>query len=739
MSARMPALNTSRYYLWIIGLLAATLMLAPSLVRADEPAVSVSDGVFITVRYPLDDKEVGRVMEVTNLARQNYRNRVQAEAQGAKAASLTIVYDFNPDGQPSGSSMYGSCRELAVFLLGLTDVTSIAFVHGEVTGHAVLPVLACQELVMADEAKLGDAIRHQQDPVAKDQLVFYREVAEKRSRSPALVLKMLDKNMEVFAATRPGGVWFVDGNQPNEPGLVIKRAAGPVLPKGQTALYTADEAVEYQLCRLKKKSREEVARWYDLPPSSLREDAMLGRPRDAWVIEVRGAITPILEETLKRRIGRVVGQRSNCIIFQLECQGGDPEAAGNLAEYIRDLKDNSGKNPVMTVAYVTEHARDTAIFLALGCTQIVMQKNAKLGDFEAYLLAHPNYQASMSGMLKNLAEKRYYPPLLARGFVEPDLVLWQVKNKGNRLERLIVTDEQLRGEPDKWIAEGNAPVKAKGQLLTLDAESARRLGLTQHVVETKGQLYAAYRLDPQGVRLAEPDWLDRFASFLRNFFRSSIMEFLLVMVGITCLVLEIKMPGVTLPGIIAALCFVLFFWAHAELAFLWLAVLLFIMGLVLIALEVFVVPGFGVMGISGIILVLGGLGLATLERWPQTEGEWMFTITTIGRFALGFVGAVVMAVILARYLPNIPYANRLVLVPPGETADGAEHEPAVTSPTRAALLGAIGVAATPLRPAGMVRFGDDYVDVVAEGSYVEPGARVQVIEIEANRIVVKEV
>ena len=57
----------------------------------------------------------------------------------------------------------------------------------------------------------------------------------------------------------------------------------------------------------------------------------------------------------------------------------------------------------------------------------------------------------------------------------------------------------------------------------------------------------------------------------------------------------------------------------------------------------------------------------------------------------------------------------------------------------AALLGAIGVAATPLRPAGKVQFGDDYVDVVAEGSYVLPGTRVQVIEIEGNRVVVKAV
>lgn len=731
MSADWYALFMRRFLSWLAVFLVAGLLPVSS-ARAEQP--TVTDGVFVTVRYPLDDKEVGRVMEITSLARQNFRNKVQAAGEGVKVTPLKIVYDFNPDGQGSGASLYGSCRELAVFILGMTDVTTIAFVHGEISGHAVLPVLACQELVMSDDARIGDAARNQPGPVGRDQLVFYREVAEKRGRSPALVLKMLDKDIEVFQATRNGGIWFVDGSQPPEKDVIVNRGAGPVLPKGQTAMYSSDDALKYELCRLRKKTREEVASWYQLPPSSLREDAMLGRPREAWVIEVRGPITHMLEETLKRRISRAVGQRANFIIFKLECGGGDPEAAGNLAEFIRDLKDTTGQNPVMTVAYVTEPARDTALFLALGCTQIVLHKNAKLGDFEPYLKAHENYRNSISGMLKDLAEKRYYPPLLVRGFVEPELVLWQVKNRKNPLERIVITDDQLRAEPDKWIAESQEPLKAKDQVLTLDSETARQVGLAQYVVEDQEKLLAAYRLGPQDVRQAGPDWLDRFAGFLRL----PAIAVILVMLGISCLILELKMPGVSLPGIISALCFVLFFWAHAQLAFIWLAMLLFVLGLVFIALEIFVVPGFTVMGVSGILFVLGGLALATLERWPQTESEWMLTLTNLGRFTFGLIGAVIAAVVVARYLPSIPYANRLVLTPPTDKLDSPEAEHAI-APARAALLGAIGVAATTLRPAGMVRFGEEYVDVVAEGSYIQPGARVQVVEIEANRIVVKEV
>src|SRR5262249_61815678 len=105
--------------------------------------------------------------------------------------------------------------------------------------------------------------------------------------------------------------------------------------------------------------------------------------------------------------------------------------------------------------------------------------------------------------------------------------------------------------------------------------------------------------------------------------RQPFMAVLLVMVGIACLILELKIPGVGLPGVIAALCFVLYFWAHSQLAgqITMLAVLLFVLGLVLIGLEVFVIPGFGVTGISGILPVVLRLGLGTPEKKPETSQE----------------------------------------------------------------------------------------------------------------------
>jgi membrane-bound ClpP family serine protease len=186
---------------------------------------------------------------------------------------------------------------------------------------------------------------------------------------------------------------------------------------------------------------------------------------------------------------------------------------------------------------------------------------------------------------------------------------------------------------------------------------------------------------------------------------------------------------------------VLYFWAQSQLAgsLTWLGILLFLLGLVLIGLEIFVFPGVGVLGISGVALMLGSLALVTIVKKPETTREWFdlgVTLTTLG---LSLVGAVLGAVVLAWYLPHAPFAHRMILKPSEADFEALEDDPLSSSDINSGLLGAIGIAATALRPAGKVRFGDDFVDVVAEGDYVESGSRVQVIEIEGNRIVVKQV
>ena len=140
----------------------------------------------------------------------------------------------------------------------------------------------------------------------------------------------------------------------------------------------------------------------------------------------------------------------------------------------------------------------------------------------------------------------------------------------------------------------------------------------------------------------------------------------------------------------------LFALGHARVLWQWIA-----LGVILIGVEVFVLPGFGFPAIAGIFLIIFSMVLVTLDNIPQTSDDWVNVggrITTLG---LGIVFALIGAFVVAYYLPSIPYANRLVLKPPDEAEFDAESRS--FGPTFAHLLGAIGVAATTLRPAGKGR------------------------------------
>jgi membrane-bound ClpP family serine protease len=726
-----------------------TAFLATAVVTLTGPAARAdgdAEGVYVTVANPITSEVTNRVKERVDRAVREHHVR-------------KVIFDFNPDNREANSPNFGPCSDLADYILDHPQLVTVAFVHGKVCRHTVLPVLACKELVMSREASVGEVPAPDEAGPPRPKVVgAYKGVA--RPAQEAIVMKMLDRDVEVIEGRQNGiNTWYLDRRHQAEAareGVVVVNPQ-PVLPAGSLALLRAPEALKFGLCKLIKETPQEVLEAYDLPPSSLREDPLQGRAPAAWRIDLSGPITPGSYDSLKRRVRRVVSRGANVIFLQLDgCGGGETESARDVAEFLRTLHDERPDHeplPVVTVAFVPHEAPDTAAFVALGCSEIVMAREAKLGDFGNYFRppapARPGRPAppqrnvnadAVRKSLEQLAQEQGYSPLVIQGLFDRDLEVYQVRSQKGPLERKLMTaaelDEDARGE-QRWQKE--RPVKAAGQLLELTAGWAKDLGIARYVVDgdEMKDAYAPYGLEPNQVRSAPPDWLDGIATFLGD----PVVSVLLVMVGIGCLILELKMPGVGLPGVIAALCFVLFFWAHSQLngQITVLAVLLFLLGLVLIGIEVFLVPGMGVLGVSGVLLLLVGLGLATVEHMPQTSQEWVSFGGTLTSFGLGLVGAAFGAFFLARYLPNIPYANRLVLTPPGEKAEGFDDAAALAQQETLALLGAIGTAATMLRPAGMARFGDAFVDVVTEGGYVPAGARVQVVEIEGNRIVVKEV
>jgi membrane-bound ClpP family serine protease len=695
------------------------------------------DGLFITVRNPITSEVVDGIKAKTKRALERTDRRIR-----------TIVYDFNPGEQttahPSATKEYGPCHDLAAYLLTLQEVTTVAFVHSDVSANTVLPVLACKDIVMAADARLGNVSRDLPAKLLEDEVQFYVYEARSRNWPAAIVLKMIDRDLEVVEATKLGGVWYIDKKQQAQEaqqGVVVTRQE-PVLLAGNLGFYSAAEAQKFGLCKLVKENRADVAEAYQLTPASLREDPLEGRDPKPFRIILNEPFTKAVRERMRRQFRQAIGRRANVIILQLECNGGDTEEAGYMAEFLRGLRDDRDDMPVMTIAYIPERAPSAATVLALGCSEIAMGRKAHIGDFESVVSSgktklKPEDYAAKRDALIGLAREQGYSPLLARGMLDESLTIYQVQSsKGAPEWRLIDKEEWDRDQaadgPKKW--DKRILIKPPGQFLKLDADMARKLGLAREVVDDYPDLGRKYGL--KDIRDIGYDFLYRLAEFLGH----PVTAVFLIMIGIACLILELKVPGVGLPGVIAAICFVLYFWAQSQLTgqITTLAILLFILGLILIGLEIFLLPGSVIMGLSGIVLVVASLALATLEKKPETHQEWLSLGYTLSGIGVGLAGAIALAFMIAWYLPSIPYANRLILKPPGEENESLEADVGI-APEMAGLLGAIGVAATTLRPAGLARFGEEYVDVVTEGGFIEAGNRVQVIEIEGNRVVVKEV
>jgi membrane-bound serine protease (ClpP class) len=225
---------------------------------------------------------------------------------------------------------------------------------------------------------------------------------------------------------------------------------------------------------------------------------------------------------------------------------------------------------------------------------------------------------------------------------------------------------------------------------------------------------------------------------------------LLFVVGLVALYVEVSTPGLGLGGLVSLLCFALFFWSRflggtAEV----LEIVLFLTGLAFLAVEIFVLPGFGVAGITGLLLMLAGILMASQTFLiPETKREWEVFGTSVLVLSCSAVVFVSAAAFLSRHFGSLPIFNRLILQP--AAPDAAPRAATSTDPNKplpvlapdnpyGVDVGDWGLALSPLRPSGKARFGDRYLDVLTDGDFVERGRQVRIVEIQGSRIVVRDV
>jgi membrane-bound serine protease (ClpP class) len=263
------------------------------------------------------------------------------------------------------------------------------------------------------------------------------------------------------------------------------------------------------------------------------------------------------------------------------------------------------------------------------------------------------------------------------------------------------------------------------QLLTLSTNEALRVGYAKAAVADESALLRAIGLPDARVVGLDPNWAELVVRFLTN----PLVAPLLLSLGVLGLIFEIKTGGFGLGGLVSLASLGLFFGSSLLVGLAgWEEIILLGIGLVAIAIEVFILPGFGAAGVLGLVALGAAVVLALIGTTPTT-GDITQAFVVLGA-SLAITVAVAYAWI--RHLPNSGRFAGLFLRGGAHQADGY-----IAAAPRSDLVGLDGVAVTDLRPSGTAQIGPERVDVVTEGEYVAQGRAVRVVRSEGYRHVVR--
>jgi len=494
----------------------------------------------------------------------------------------------------------------------------------------------------------------------------------------------------------------------------------------------------------------------DEPNLPLRGEADAGQPTaTAAVITCKDMIDDGLYKSIQRRTQIALEQGIGYLIYEIGTYGGFLDSADNISKYfiLRETWPEAGKK-TRTVAYITTEAISAGAMISVSCQDIIMRENTTIGDCAPIMLGgklegveREKVESFTRAAFVRAAEANGYPKALLRAMVTMQIKVYQVKNLQTGDYEFFDSDE-LPKDPNKYDLDNKSLVVGDDEILTLTASEAFEYGIARaQVKDLAGALdFLATR---DGVTFVgepmvlEPNWSEQMVRWVN----SPAAMAVLVMIAMLGIYIELSTPGVGLPGLAAAICFAIIIGSKYLVGLAnWVEVALFIIGLLLLMIEIFVLPGFGIAGMLGILCILAGIFGMLIKNppdrlpWPQTTLDWQIFLNGVLGLIFGFFGFVVLAWVLARYLPKFQFLNGLILVPTAATKTGLMQVSMTAPPeskTAVVNVGDIGEVTSTLRPTGKARFGDAIVDVVATAEFLEEGTKVQITEIHGNRVVVK--
>jgi membrane-bound serine protease (ClpP class) len=418
-----------------------------------------------------------------------------------------------------------------------------------------------------------------------------------------------------------------------------------------------------------------------------------GQSGPVYRVPVTGVVELGLAPFIERSIDEAAAAGASAVVLDMDTPGGRVDAAERISDALSD-------SPVPVYTLVNRRAFSAGALIALSTDRIYMRPGSVIGAATPVdgsgTKAPEKIVSAMRSEMRALAETAGLDPEIAAAMVDEEI--------------------EIEGVVDA------------GKLLTLTTEEAVELGYAVEV-DDMAALLDELGHEGESVVSVQANWAERVVRFFSN---PIVAPFLLTL-GFLGLLAEIKTPTFGMAGMAGLLSLALFFGSHMLVGLAgWEDLIVFGAGLALVAVEVFLIPGFGFFGILGGIGILVGLYMSLLgglPTMPDFTRAGMVISTTIVLIA-------VSAWVLIRTLPGSSRLARSGIFLMDRTDRAIGYESAARRPE---LIGKVGKAITDLRPSGTALFEDERIDVVSESSWIMQGAPVRIVAAEGYRHVVREV
>jgi membrane-bound serine protease (ClpP class) len=410
-----------------------------------------------------------------------------------------------------------------------------------------------------------------------------------------------------------------------------------------------------------------------------------------YVIPVKQTVESGLQSFLERAYKEAEEAKAEHVILVINTLGGKVVNAESIGHFIRE-------NKIPTTAFVEGKAVSAGTYIALNADNIVMQPGSTIGaaavvDGSGNLIENPKTISFWTSEMSESAGLQGRDKSIAAAMVDPNVTL-PLKDKIGR-------------------------DKLKGEILTLTASEAEKVGYSEATAASVDEVVKWLGLDGRTQIEVAPSLAENAARWLIN----PIVMTVLLILGIAGIVIEMLVPGFGAPGIVGLLSFGLYFFGHYVAGFAGMeSVVLFVIGIALLIIEVFV-PSFGILGILGSASLIAGVVMAASDP-----------MTAFISIVIALVGAIILITIFVRMNKKRGIWNKFILRDKLTTEQGY-----LSADVKDSLLGLEGMTITPLRPAGTILIGDNRIDVVTSGEFVDTNRSVKVIKAEGTWVVVKEI